>query len=138
MSEELLQRDLIKHPEKIGEWNFYNIGSTTIKNLKQNKIIKNIDYEDIEKRKPDGIIVENKEVIVIIENKKPSEFNTEGKKKKAIQQAVEVAEKLDCKLAIVTDTFETLWINCINGELILDKEGNKIIKNFDCQDNDTS
>ena len=72
MSEELLQRDLIKHPEKIGEWNFYNIGSTTIKNLKQNKIIKNIDYEDIEKRKPDGIIVENKEVIVIIENKKPS------------------------------------------------------------------
>lgn len=134
MSEELLQRDLIKHPEKIGEWNFYNIGSTTIKNLKQNKIIKNIDYEDIEKRKPDGIIVENKEVIVIIENKKPSEFNTEGKKKKAIQQAVEVAEKLDCKLAIVTDTFETLWINCINGELILDKEGNKIIKNFDSKD----
>ena len=43
MSEELLQRDLIKHPEKIDEWNFYNIRSTTIKNLKQNKIIKNID-----------------------------------------------------------------------------------------------
>lgn len=134
MSEELLQRDLIKHPEKIGEWNFYNIGSTTIKNLKQNNIIKNIDYDDIEKRKPDGIIVENKEVIVIIENKKPSEFNTETKKKKAIKQAIEVAKKLNCKLAIVTDTLETLWINCINGEFILDREGNKIIKKFNTKD----
>ncbi len=134
MSEELLQRDLIKHPEKIGDWNFYNIGSTTIKNLKQNNIIKNIDYDDIDKRKPDGIIVENKEIIVIIENKKPTEFNTEKKKKKAIQQAVEVAQKLNCKLAIVTDTFETLWINCINGDFILNKEGKKIVKNFDSKD----
>src|SRR5574344_1400796 len=134
MSEELLQRDLIKHPEKIGEWNFYNIGSTTIKNLKQNNIIKKVDYENIEKRKPDGIIVENKEIIVIIENKKPSEFNTENKKKKAIQQAIEVAKRLKCKLAIVTDTFETLWINCINGKSILDREGKIITKKFDSRD----
>ena len=29
MSEELLQRDLINNPEKIGKWDFRNIGSTT-------------------------------------------------------------------------------------------------------------
>jgi len=31
LSEELLQRDLLKNPEKIGKWDFYNIGSTTVK-----------------------------------------------------------------------------------------------------------
>lgn len=38
MSEELLQRDLIKNPVKIGKWDFYNIGSTSIKALKENNI----------------------------------------------------------------------------------------------------
>ena len=36
MSEELLQKDLIKNPDKIGKWDFYNIGATTIKQLKEN------------------------------------------------------------------------------------------------------
>ena len=34
MSEELLQRGLDKKPEKIGKWDFYNIGATTINQLK--------------------------------------------------------------------------------------------------------
>lgn len=36
MSEELLQRDLVKNPEKMG---FYNIGATTLKALKRHKKI---------------------------------------------------------------------------------------------------
>ncbi len=135
MSEELLQRDLIKHPDKIGNWLFYNIGATTIKNLKQNNIIENIDYGDIENRKPDGIIVFNKKVIAIIENKKPSEFNTENKKNKAISQALEVGKVLKSKLAIITDTNETLWINCFNGEKILDEDGKVLTTNFDYKNN---
>ncbi|WP_156920137.1 hypothetical protein [Brachyspira alvinipulli] len=52
MSEELLQRDLIKNPDKIGTWNFYNIGSTTVKTLKSANIIRNIDYgKDIDQKK---------------------------------------------------------------------------------------
>ena len=94
MSEELLQRDLIDNPEKIGNWNFYNIGATTIKNLRQSRIINDFDYDSIDKRKPDGLIVYNKNVLVTIENKKPSEFNTDEKKQKAIKQAVEVAKFL--------------------------------------------
>ena len=55
MSEELIQRDLIKNPEKMGLWNYYNIGSTTLKDLKASKIIPNKDYSFLESKKPDVI-----------------------------------------------------------------------------------
>lgn len=45
MSEELIQRNLIEAPEKMGDWNFYNIGATTLKALKGAKIIPDKDYE---------------------------------------------------------------------------------------------
>ena len=51
MSEEFLQRDLIKNPEKIGKWNFYNIGATSVKNLKEFGIIRNLDYGKEEKKR---------------------------------------------------------------------------------------
>lgn len=38
MSEELIQRNLIDSPEKMGDWNFYNIGATTLKALKSAKL----------------------------------------------------------------------------------------------------
>ena len=73
MSEELLQRDLLKNPEKIGKWDFYNIGATSIKTLKEHGILRNVDYKGIEKKKVDGIIVLKKSVIAVIEYKKPSD-----------------------------------------------------------------
>lgn len=39
MSEELIQRNLVNAPEKMGDWNFYNIGATSLKALKGAKII---------------------------------------------------------------------------------------------------
>lgn len=48
MSEELIQRNLIEAPEKMGDWNFYNIGATTLKALKGAKIIPDKDYEAYE------------------------------------------------------------------------------------------
>ena len=33
MSEELIQKNLVEAPEKMGDWNFYNIGATTLKAL---------------------------------------------------------------------------------------------------------
>ncbi|WP_341751992.1 hypothetical protein [Candidatus Tisiphia endosymbiont of Piscicola geometra] len=56
MSEELLQRDLIKNPQKIGTWNFYNIGATTISALKKAGIIRNIDYGDVSNKRVDAIL----------------------------------------------------------------------------------
>lgn len=134
MSEELLQRDLIDHPDKIGNWDFYNIGATTIKNLKQSKIINDFNYEEIEKRKPDGLIVYNKNILVTIENKKPSEFNTDVKKIIAIKQAVEVGKILKSKLAVITDTTETIWVNAFNGKKIIDEDGKELNVVFNPKD----
>lgn len=131
MSEELLQKDLLKNPEKIGRWNYYNIGATTIRQLKECGIIRNVDYGKLEKKKVDGLLVLNKVVIAVIEFKKPSEFNTDSKKQKAIKQELEVAKKLKTKLLIATDTNESIWINVLTGRPIKDEYGNAISLNFD-------
>ncbi|MDR2580930.1 MAG: N-6 DNA methylase [Fibromonadaceae bacterium] len=134
MSEELLQRNLLKNPEKIGKWDFYNIGSTSIKDLKNNGILRNVDYGEIEKKKVDALIVFKKKVIAIIEYKKPSEFNTKDKQNKAIQQEIDVAKRIGCKLIIATDTQETVWVNAFTGKQVKD-ENNRILKaNFDPHD----
>lgn len=131
MSEELLQRGLDKEPEKIGKWDFYNIGATSIKALKEWGIISNFDYGmSIERKKVDGIIVYKKNVIAIIENKTPREFNTEKKQNKAIEQEIEVARKINCPIIIATDTQQTIWINSLTGKRILNENAIPISKNW--------
>ena len=51
MSEELIQRNLVEAPEKMGDWNFYNIGATSLKALKGAKIIPDRDYEEYESKR---------------------------------------------------------------------------------------
>ncbi|WP_235409751.1 class I SAM-dependent DNA methyltransferase, partial [Proteus terrae] len=128
MSEELLQRGLLEKTEKIGVWDFYNIGATTITALKRHNIIPQIDYpEKIKNKKPDGLIVDNKSVIAIIENKTPAQLGSDKKIQKAIQQEIEVAKALDAYILIVTDTVSKhIWINPHNGERITDENGNEI------------
>lgn len=134
MSEELLQRDLIKNPQKIGKWDFYNIGATSIKALKEHGIIRNVDYGTVERKKVDGIIVQKKRVIAIIEYKKPSEFKTEKQKQKAIKQEIDVAKKVRTNILIATDTLETLWINVNTGNRIMGEDGHPIKNLFDPND----
>ncbi len=131
MSEELLQRNLLESPEKIGKWDFYNIGATTIKALKEHGIIRNVDYGTAEKKKIDGLIVQGKKVIAVIEYKKPSEFKTKAQQQKAINQELEVAQKLDCKILIATDTKDTVWVNALTGKRICDEKGKEIKEKFD-------
>lgn len=130
MSEELLQRDLLKNPAKIGKWDFYSIGATSIKALKEYGIIRHVDYGDVEKKKVDGIIVLRKNVIAIVEYKKPSEFNTKAKQDKAIKQEIEVAKKLDCKLIIATDTKDSVWVNALTGKRIKDESNHELKVHF--------
>lgn len=131
MSEELLQRNLVNSPQKIGKWDFYNIGATTVKALKEYGIIRNVNYGNIESKKIDGLIVQGKNVIAVIEYKKPSEFKTLEQKNKAIQQEIEVAFKLGSKIFIATDTKEAVWINVLSGNNIIDWDGNAIQEIFD-------
>lgn len=79
MSEELIQRNLIEAPEKMGDWNFYNIGATTLKALKGAKIIPDKDYEAYEGKKPDALIVKKPIIIAAIEYKTPQELRTESR-----------------------------------------------------------
>lgn len=132
MSEELLQRGLDRRTPtcKIGKWDYYNIGATTLKALKGANIIRNIDYGNLEHKKVDALIVNKKEVIAIIEFKQPKEFKTGAQKQKAIDQEIEVAHKLGAKIIIATDTVDTLWVNALTGEKITDEKGNQITTQF--------
>jgi len=134
MSEELLQRDLINNPEKIGKWNFYNIGSTTVKALKGYGIIRNIDYGKFENKKIDALIVLKKQVIAVIEYKNTNQFKTKEQKDSAIKQEIEVAEKLGSKIIIATDTKESIWVNTKTGNRIKDENGKEIKVLFDPKD----
>ncbi len=134
MSEELLQRDLINNCQKLGKWDFYNIGATSVKVLKEHGIIRNVNYGAEEKKKVDGLIVQKKNVIAVIEYKKPSEFKTAAQKTKAIKQELEVARKLDAHIIIATDTKETVWVNVLTGNKIKDEKGKEIKTNFDLKD----
>ncbi len=93
MSEELLQRDLVRSPAKIGKWDFYNIGATTLKSLKAHNKIRDIDYGILERKKPDALIIQRKQVIAVIEYKTPKEFRTEAQKNKAIKP---IANNFNC------------------------------------------
>lgn len=132
LSEELLQRGLSKNTPtaKIGKWDYYNIGATTLKALKGANIIRNIDYGILENKKVDALIVNKKDVIAIVEFKHPKEFRTNEQKQKAITQEIEVARKLGAKIIIATDTKDTLWINVLTGKEILDENGNSIKAQF--------
>jgi type I restriction enzyme M protein len=134
MSEELLQKGLIKNSEKIGKWDFYNIGATTLNALKRHKKIRDIDYGILEKKKPDALIIKQKQVIAVIEYKTPKKFKTEAQKKKAIKQEIKVAQKLGAKIFIATDTKEAVWINVLTGNRIGDENGKEIKTLFDPKD----
>lgn len=131
MSEELIQRNLVEAPEKKGDWNFYNIGATTLKALKGAKIIPDRDYDEYEKKKPDALIVKKPLVIAAIEYKQPKELRTDKQVAAAIAQELGTAQALQAKIYIVTDGKKSYWINPASGNEILQEDGSKITLNFD-------
>ena len=131
MSGELIQRNLVEAPEKMGDWNFYNIGATTLKALKGAKIIPDRDYDEYEKKKPDALIVKKPLVIAAIEYKQPKELRTDKQVAAAIAQELGTAQALQAKIYIVTDGKKSYWINPETGNEILQEDGSKITLNFD-------
>ena len=131
MSEELIQRNLVEAPEKMGDWNFYNIGATTLKALKGAKIIPDRDYEEYEGKKPDALIVKKPIVIAAIEYKTPAQLRTEKQVEKAIVQELGTAQALQARVYIVTDGKKSFWVNPATGNEILQEDGSKITLNFD-------
>jgi type I restriction-modification system DNA methylase subunit len=115
-SEELRQRGLLRKGVIIGEYELFPTYATTIKQYKQAKIIPNKNYGDYEKRKPDGLLVDrrnktNPKVIVALEHKKPTEFQTDKQKREAIEQCNDLCQVLEARIGVITDDIVTYWIN---------------------------
>jgi len=116
MSEELIQKGLHKNGLKISDFEYYDLGATTLAQLKQYKIIPQKEYRKYSKRKPDALFVDRQnkksvQVIAVIEFKKPDEFRNNKQQTEAIQQCNDVCQELDSKVGIITDGQITLWIN---------------------------
>lgn len=136
MSEQLLQTGLSKTipSAKIGKWDFYHLGATSVSALRAAHLIRDVNYGDVENKKVDAILLNRKDVIAIVEYKVPKEFKTAAQKEKAIKQELEVARRLDCKIIVATDTIDTVWVNAATGERILNEDGNEIVYPFDVSD----
>jgi len=116
MSEELTQRNLSEKGITLIDYEFFPLHSTTIKQYKKVKIIPNKDYGKYEIRKPDGLVVDRGDkskpkVVVALEYKKPSEFQTDKQKREAIEQCNDLAQELGANIGVITDGIVTYWIN---------------------------
>lgn len=116
MSEELSQNGLEKHGLKIGIYEYYSIGATTLNDLIKFNIIPDKDYGKYNRRKPDGLLVDRRnksqiEVIAVIEYKKGGKFRTVSDKKSATEQCNDLSQVLGAKMGIVTDNSDFIWIN---------------------------
>lgn len=85
-------------------------------------------------KKVDALIVQQKNVIAVIEYKKPSEFRTKAQKTKAIKQEIDVAVKIGANIIIASDTKESVWVNVKTGNRIKDEDGRDLKYNFNPRD----
>lgn len=120
-SEEQISRNLTKNGISIGEYEFFSLHSTSIKQYKQTKIIQNKSYGDYEDRKPDGLLIDRRnktkpQVIALLEYKTPKEFQTDKQKIDAVEQCNDLCQVLGAKIGIITDSIVTYWINPNNPE----------------------
>ncbi|NQU83261.1 MAG: N-6 DNA methylase [Parcubacteria group bacterium] len=119
MSEELQSKYLKKGKiigQQIGEFEYFQIGTSTFKQLKQAKIIPTKYNKKHDSKKPDRLLVDrrnkaNPVVIAVIEDKQSGKFLNESEKRKAIEQCNNYAQELGAKMGIITDGSITVWIN---------------------------
>ncbi len=131
MSEQTIQNDLFSNSVTIlDKYECLSLGATTIGDLIKAKRIncgKVRAFVKNKGKKPDVLIVDSsKKVIVYIECKLPSEFNTDEKVEAAIHQEIDVAKELGVKIFVATDGSKFVWVNALTSRRILDEEGNEV------------
>lgn len=138
MSEQTIQDGLYSIPVQLDKFICRSLGATTIKDLVKNKEISGITVKEsasINIKKPDVLILnKNKEVVVFIEMKLPSEFNSEKLKRLAKYQELEVAHQVKSKIYVISDGNNFIWFNPATGEHILDENGNQIYRKINPKD----
>lgn len=130
MSEQTIQNNLYSVPVTIlDKYTCLSLGATTINDLIKSKQLKNLRLSKNFGKKPDVLIVnKNQEVVIFAEFKKPTEFDTEAKINKAIAQEIDIARAVGAKIYVVSDGTLFLWLNPKTGNYIVDENGNKITK----------
>ncbi|MCY4321955.1 MAG: N-6 DNA methylase [Bdellovibrionaceae bacterium] len=126
MSEELSQIS----PKSIGKFEFYKLGASTLNQLKDNNVFKQQVPEEFKRRKPDGLIINDKEIKGFVEYKQNKYLQTEEQISKIVSDWKEVAKSF-CNLLIISSGIKTFWINTKNGKSIIGKDGSEINLLFD-------
>lgn len=86
MAEQINKNDYINHPDRIGGFNYYSLGETTIKQLQQNNLISS-KTRKFQNKKPDAIVTDDeKDIVVYIENKDIGKLSTADDIQSAIDQ----------------------------------------------------
>lgn len=138
MSEQTIQEDLYAVPVEFDKFICRSLGATTIKALVKNHEISNLTLKEcagIKANKPDVLVLNrNKQIIIFIEMKKPSEFNSEELKNSAKLQELHVAKQTKSKIYIISDGDTFIWFNPQTGEQILDEVGNPIYRRINPKD----
>ena len=152
MSEELAQKGLLEHGVIIGNYEYYNIGCTTLNQLKKHKIVPDTDYHEYSLRKPDAIVVDrrnknNVKVLCVIENKDNEKFRSTTDKVETTRQCNDLCQILDAEIGIATDLHSFVWFNPLQDNpandyidkttgvrrsytIIKDEQGNDFIREF--------
>lgn len=126
MGEQINKNDYKNRPDRIGEFNYYSLGETTIKQLQKNELISS-RIKKYQSKKPDALVTDdNKNVVVYIENKDIGKLETDKDLKMAIEQEIDVAKAIGAPIFLVTDTIKTYWINTYTGKKILDENGDEL------------
>src|SRR5659263_72136 len=115
-SEEHTQRGFTKKGITIGDYEFFPTHSTTIKQYKQAKIVPDNNYGVYEIRRPDGLLIDRidklaPKVIIVLEYKTATEFQTDKQKKAAIEQCNDLCQILGSKIGVISDGIVNYWIN---------------------------
>jgi len=116
MSEELIQKGLTESGLKIGNYEFYPIGATTLNQLKRYKIVPSRDYKKYGARKPDALLVDRRnkskiKVILVVEHKDLGKFTSQADKIATAQQCNDLCQELKAEVGIATDNSSGIWIN---------------------------
>jgi type I restriction-modification system DNA methylase subunit len=119
MSEELIQKGYISRKGKvqgdvIGNYEGFNIGATTMDQLRQYGIIPDRSYGKFSKKKPDGIVVDRRGdtpiVKFIVEYKDIGGLNSDHKRTDFIRKvSEEYCQPLGCEFGGISDSVINSW-----------------------------
>ena len=132
MSEQTIQDGLYSIPVQLDKYICRSLGATTIKDLVKEKEITGLTIKEcngVKANKPDVLVLnKNKEIVVFIEMKKPSEFHSEALKKAAKYQELYVAKQTKAKIYVISDGETFIWFNPLTEGHILNEDGTPVYR----------